>query len=205
MASSQSNCIDARGSQFNHVCGNQSHIYNITINLGQKRSRNGSVDINENGGDEASPKRRKLLPDTQTHIQDVAPQWLTGSAGEVADGLIVKIVQLLIDRGNTDRILELELDRLRQILTLTSLAIQTFKHTPLAQNMGDSVIPEVEHICVVLQGLYDRVDCYWQGLWPTPLRNLWRKVWSWCEVDCSVASLRASQQVLGGFLLALNS
>lgn len=199
MASSHPNYIDARGSYFNHVCRDQNNIYNITINLGQKRSRDGSVDT------EAPTKRRRLSPNTQTHTQDVARQWTAGSAGDVADDLIVKIVQLLIDHGNTDRRLELELERLRQILTLTSLAIQAFEHTPLAQNLEHSVIPEVEHICVILQGLYDRVDCYRQGLWPTSLRNLWRKVWSWCKVDCSVPSLRVSQQVLGGFLVALNS
>jgi hypothetical protein len=76
--------------------------------------------------------------------------------------------------------------------------------------MENSIVPVVEEICVVLQELFDRIDKYRLGLWPTSLRRLWDKIW-WRgqEGDDRLFFLRsklyAYQQVLGRFLKALNS
>jgi hypothetical protein len=210
--------IDARGSRFYDVGGDQNNFIGITNNsvlehvrrTAKKRPRHDSnISMSTEGDSEVHQiqhKRRKLSPNIPPCSRDVALQWPTGSAGRKADDLIVKIVQLQIDRGETDRRLELELEPLRQTLTLTNLALRTFHCTPLGQNLRHSVVPEVEQICVVLKALYDRVDRYRQGLWPTSIRNLWRKVLRrGCEVDEGLGSLRVSQQLLGGFLMALNS
>jgi hypothetical protein len=114
----------------------------------------------------------------------------------------------LFNHGETDRYqrLKLELEPLRQILSMTNLAVQMFERTPLGRNLGQYIVPEVEQICAVLEELYDRVDRYRQSLLPTSIRNLWRKVW-WrgCEVGDGLASLRVSQKLLSEFLMALNS
>jgi hypothetical protein len=114
-------------------------------------------------------------------------QWPVSFAGDVANSLIVKIVQLVVDRretGDEYRRLELEPEPLRQILTLTHLTIQAYEYTSVDRNLKNIVVPEVEQIPVALQHLYDKIDGYRQGLWPTSVRDLWHKIW-WraCDVD----------------------
>lgn len=221
--------IDARGSSFYNIGGDQNNYTDITDQLAVKRVRHTSIKrlrhhsvdnismSREDGSDgdgednvlQIRRKRRKLSHDTRPCGREFALQWPTGSAGEVADNLIIKIVQLLVDRGDTGdyyRRLELELESLRQTLTLTNIALQIFERSPLGQNLRDSVVPQVEEICVVLKELYDRVDRYRKSLWPTIIRDLWRKVLRrGYDVDDGLRSLRVGQQFLGGFLIALNS
>jgi hypothetical protein len=164
---------------------------------------------------ESGKKQRKLSPSTFqcNTIPDDTLRWPSGSAGAMADSLIIQTVNLLIDRGDNEayyRILELELEHLRQTLTLTNLAIRTYEGTPLGQNLERSIMPEVEQTYVVLRELFDRIGSYRQGLWPTSIRRLWCEVW-WRgrEVDDRLFFLRsklaAHQQPLGNFLMALNS
>jgi hypothetical protein len=227
MASNHPSFIDARRSNFHSVGRDQNtfHIDNVVtiINLAseharrttKKRPRHDDTDnISKPPHDDIDTdkifgiqhKRRNLS------LQASCCSPGGGSAGDVADSLIIKVVQLLIDRGETGeyyRRLELELETLHHTLTLTTLAIQTYERTPLGRNLEHSIDPEVEQICVVLQELFDRIDGYRQGLWPTSIRNLWRKVW-WrgCEMDDALAlmktKLAASQQLLSQFLVALN-
>src|ERR1700691_2716492 len=85
------------------------------------------------------------------------PHSKTGAAGNIAAKLMVEIVQLLINCGENEddyRILELELESLRQTMRLTHLAMQAYEHTPLSRNLASSIIPEVEQICTVLQKLF---------------------------------------------------
>ena len=233
MTASPPNYIDARRSNFHNIGRDQNNFltYNLTLNLlpdhvqdhvqysARKRPRDNdiytiSVSTGNFDHDDKGPrKRRKVLDNTDTPplAGNVAVRWPSGSAGEAANQLIVQIMQLLIDRGETGasdyhRRLELELEFLRQTLTLTNLAIQTFEYTPLGQNLGQLVVLEVDKICVVLQKLYDGVNCYREGLWPTSIYKLWRKVWRrGCEMDDEVTSLRASQHSLGAFLMSLHS
>ena len=212
MTSSHSNYTDVRGSNFHHIGRDQNNVHmDITVlNLAPEDVRRTARKRPHDSMEEDSPqtycKKRKLSPNNP---RSVIFQWPTGSAGEVADRLIVEIVQLLFDHGETRdhyRRLELELEPLRQTLLLTNLAIQMFECTPLGQNLGHYVLPEVEQICVGLKELYDRVDRYRRSLWPTSIRKLWRKVcWKGCEVDDRLVSLRVSQQLLSKFLMALNS
>jgi hypothetical protein len=222
MTSSHYSYIDARGSEFHSVAHNQNnfHITNIFLESAQARhsvekrpcdddANNGSM----NGDDVLLRVHER--PNSSHSTPACSPdnlQWSTGSAGAVADSLILKIVRLLMNRGETSsdyQILELELEPLRQTITLANHAVQACKHTPLDQNLENSIIPEVAQICLDLQELLDRINGYRRGLWLTSIRDLWRKVWYRSrEVDDRLASLRtklaARQKLLGRFLMALN-
>jgi hypothetical protein len=71
----------------------------------------------------------------------------TCSAFDLAGTLIVEILKLIVGREET---LELELKSLRQFITLTNLAMQTYECTPLGQNLINSIMPEVEQIHAIL-------------------------------------------------------
>jgi hypothetical protein len=206
---------------------------------GRKRLRNDDGDNlpmstdNNDVEDRTIPgqhKRRKLLPNFLRNLtegslwpistaEDLAKENAvvllhhsgTCAAIGVAVGLVVKIIQLLVDRGETrddHRTLELELESLRQTLALISLAMNAYEYTPLGPSLVDSMIPEVEQICIVVQKLFDRIDDCRQGLSLTSLRAMWRRVWWRCGPD-ELASLRTKlyshQRSLGEFLMALNS
>jgi hypothetical protein len=155
--------------------------------------------------DEVSQTSPQAGPAVQAHPE-------TGSPHDAATGLVVAIIQLLVDRGETKdnyRILELELELLRQILTLTALAIQTFENTPLGQNLANSIDIEVAQICMVLQELFYKINSYREGLSSTSICAMWYQVWrKGREVD-GLALLRMKlsdrQKSLCGFLVALNS
>jgi hypothetical protein len=135
------------------------------------------------------------------------------TADNFTASIIIKIAQWMIDHGDSGgdyRILELELESLYRTLILTSLAIQTYEHTPLGQHLAHSIVPEVEQVCVVLQQLFDKLKDYQQGLMSTSIRALWYRIrQNCCEADEGLTSLRAklaaSQKLLGQFLIALNS
>jgi hypothetical protein len=126
--------------------------------------------------------------------------------------LIDKIEQLLADDADftdNNRALKNELTFLRQTLSLTGLAIQTFEYTPLGQNLADSIKPEVEQCCTILQELYDSISNCRQGLLPTFIWSLWRHVW-WNGYGADGQALlrtrlSARRILLGGCLMALNS
>ena len=210
MAFNRASHVDVRGSNFSNVRRDH-NIYQLqTINITiadqaisptpsrTKRLRDDDI------SSQVRYKRRKLsqslnlvtdrkLPDGLRLLNSSGETLSTGtdSAGAVAASLIVKIVHLLIDRketGDDYRMLELELEPLRQILTLTDLAIQTYDHTPLGQNLASCIIPEIEQIGGILQELFDSIYSYRQDGLPS-LRE----------------KLSASQTSLGVFLMALNS
>jgi hypothetical protein len=158
-------------------------------------------------------QKPSLSAQTSSQIRVVAHAYCPeiGFAGDVTTSLIVKIVQSLVDRGEARddyRILELELDSLRQTLTLTGLAIQAYENTPLARNLANSINPEVAQMRVLLQELFEKINNYQQGLKPTFIGAIWDQVWRSRRVD-GLASLRMRlsgyQRLLCGFLAALNS
>ena len=202
--------------------------------IAKKRPRYQGVDKvsqpadNNDDGDEASRlqhKRRKLSRNVLPHKSDEISQWPSPSAQtssqsraaaqaetSSATGLIIKIVQLLLDCRESQhcyRILEWELESLRQTLTLTELALHTYENTPLGQNLTNSINPKVAQICVVLQELFDKIDGYRQGLNSTFICAMWYQVWRSRRQLDGLASLRMQlcdcQKSLGEFLMALNS
>jgi len=106
----------------------------------------------------------------------LVPTYYTFEIIEVAaTDLIVKIVYLL-RKGSSDRYqdLELELKSLRQSPMLTRNPIQVYGHTPLGQNLANTINPEV-----VLQEVLDGVNGTGQDLNPTSISSLWSIVqWS---------------------------
>jgi hypothetical protein len=205
--------------------------------IAKKRSRYHGIDNvslpadNNDDGDQASRlqhKQRKLSPNVLPHKLDEVSQWpspstqtssQTRAAAQPYDAetscatdLIIKIVQLLLDCGESQhyyRILEWELEPLCQTLTLTELALHTYEGTPLGQNLANSINPKVAQICVVLQELFDKIDSYRQGLKSTFICAMWYQVWRSRHQLDGLASLRMKlcdcQKSLGEFLMALNS
>ena len=218
----QSSHIDARRSNFTNVGRDQNNFHvDITVNFTSQHVRRtvrrrprpeNNISMSADGKHEDEVSIRRKHQPLHCHPDD-ALQWPPRSSGAVADNLIVQIVQLLLDRrerGTYYQMLELELEPLRQTLNLTNLAIRTYERTPLGRNLKCSVFSEVEQICVVLQELFDRIGSHRQALWPTSIRTLWYEVW-WRGrgVDDRLVLLRsklvAHQQLLGSFLMALNS
>ena len=202
MASNHVSHVDARGSNFVNI--GRDHNVHINIILPSNHFR-GSLDVISHPNPNVGISTQSNVV-TQTHLSG------TGS-GDFAGTLVIKIMQLLIDHGEIDtdlRVLKLQLQLLHQTLILTDIAIWTYEYTPLGVNLSNCIIPEMEHICVALQQLLDKIYDYRQGLSPTSICDLWRRVW-WrgCDVDRGIALLRAKlaghQKLLGEFLMALNS
>jgi hypothetical protein len=135
-----------------------------------------------------------------------------GPIDSVAAGLIDKIQQLLVDRidlSDDDRRLNTELETLRQTLTLSRLALETFEFTPVGRNLANTISPEVEQCCAALQELFNSIDNCRRGLFSTFICNLWRRIWwSGCDMDGLISlreKLSAHRILLGGCLKAMNS
>jgi hypothetical protein len=133
------------------------------------------------------------------------------STSDIAPGLIIAIVQLLVDPDSSDyyRDLKVELELLQQTLTLAGLAIDAFECTPLSRSLADIVDQEAERCCIILHELLDRINAYRQGLNSTRIQYLWRQVWwNGCDVN-ELTSLRIKlstcQKSLGQCLRASNS
>ena len=201
--------VDARGGTLNNVGRDQ---YNLQLIIdGSTSERTVSCILRDFGlvlplptsGPAPLPQRDALARAQHRYGADLV--------GDIATSLIVKILQLLINRreSSDDRALVQELKTLQQTLTLVGLAIQTYEYTPLGRNLVNNIIPEVEQCCVVLEELFHKINIYREGLYPTSIRNLWHQVRrSGSEVD-GLSLLRARlsvhQRSLSEFLVALNS
>jgi hypothetical protein len=115
-------------------------------------------------------------------------------------------VQLLISDGELSgkiwRFKE-ELETLHETLTLTGLAIPTYRLTPVGRIVANVVIPEVGLCYAVLQILFHKISSFRQVLHPTSIRHLWHQVWWGGLADDEFASMRAKllnvRKLLGGF------
>jgi hypothetical protein len=206
---------DARGGIYNDVNGDQIHttIHHQTINLNISLTGSGPTlhrIVRDIGDNLALPMLGPETP-SQSEVQAQISQSNTRSTSNIAPGLIIAIVQLLVDTDTSDyhRDLKVELELLHQTLTLAGLAIDAYEYTPLGRSLANIVNQEVERCCVVLRELLDIINAYRQGLNPTRIRYLWRQVWwSGCD-DEELAPLRiklsACQKSLGQRLRALNS
>ena len=205
--------IDLRGSNITSVGGDQHnlHAQNIII-------IDGSIPERE---------RFQLLRDLINHVPQspiptpgissrrtaIPPShpFETGSVGNAAARLIDNIEQSFVDRAELDCGLKEELQTLRQTLILASLAIQTYEYTPLGPNLANTINPEIEQCCTVLQKIFDNIDSCRRSLSSTPIHDLWRRVWwmwSGCKMDRQASwrsELFTHRKLIGGCLMALNS
>jgi hypothetical protein len=200
MALSHSQYVDTRQSTFNNVLGNQTNqTFNITIVSSAPEWTLSSLDD--------VVQRPTSRPESLSQRKVHAPKYPfeASSAGDIAIGLIVKIMQLLIVHirsSDNHRDLKLELESLHHSLTLTRLAIQTYQHSPLGKNLAKSITPEVMQCRVALQELLNKVS-------GTNLSDLWFSVW-WSrwegdELTSLRLQLSESQKSLDAVLKALNS
>lgn len=216
MAFSHSRYANASRSTFNDVRRDQINNSNISIghqtihiNISQPDSGQTLHHVLCNLSDEIS-----LSSGSKNLSQNMGVSLKFSGASSALDdaaGLIVKIVQSLMDPESSShhRDLKLELELLQQTLTLAGLAIQTYEYTPLGRNMTNIINHEVDHCRVILQELLGIINCYRRSLTSTSIHYLWRQVlWRGSEVE-ELTSLQmklvARQKSLGACLMALNS
>ena len=212
MANHYSTYTDARGSNFTTV-GRDQNIHQ-TIN----------ITIAGSNLDQALPRVLRDLdsisqwptssPEVSSRKDVIAQVYPLDTEVNVTSGLIDKIEQMLVDSTlagppDCNRGLREELRPLRQTLTLTALAINAYRSTPLGQSLATSINPEVERCCAVLQELFDSIRSCRQSMFATYIRDLWYHVWwSGLEED-EFASLRMEllkiRKSLEGSLMALHS
>jgi hypothetical protein len=105
--------------------------------------------------------------------------------------------------------LQLILKTLRQILCLTTCAIEAYKDKPLGQNLVNVVTPEVRRCCILLWELRNKIYDTWLLLICTRIGHLWRHVFLGSFRGDELASLkkrlRRSEYSLGIFIMALSS
>jgi hypothetical protein len=213
----QPNDVDASGSNFFDIGGDQTTVNNVNVHIhlslfGSGRrprhlhtSRNDDHDMSwSNSGPDASPQ--------ESAPTGAVPSPATDLTVDTAVRLVVQITKLLVDRRgslNTHRDLELKLKLLHQTLILTELAIQEYNDRLLGKILANTITPEVERCCIVLLELLDKVNCTRQGLASTSISNLWQPVfgsrWKGDELASLKTKLCRIQRSLGGFLMALNS
>jgi hypothetical protein len=126
--------------------------------------------------------------------------------------LIDCIVDLLTDdtdSSNDHCDLKHKLEILRLILSLTEHAVFTYHGTPLRPSLDSAITPEVERCNMILSELHDEINGTWMRLLCTRIYRLWRQVWQrrWEEQELDVLRERLdkSENMLGMFLMALNS
>jgi hypothetical protein len=220
MAFSHSQNTDASGSTFTDV-GNIITINNIIISGTVPEHihlPNVSHDLRSSLGSEASSQRRIPTPlsglrrtvhnNVPNRSNDLSSHNIS-PANDIAAQIIVKIVELLVESESCDhyRDLKQELGLLKQTLTLTGLAIQTYECTPLGQILAGTVNHGVEGCSVVLQELLGTIKSYQRSLSSTRISYLWGQVLSsGGEVD-KLTPLRKKlsihQSSLGRCLMAL--
>lgn len=199
MAASHPRNVDARGSTFTYI-GRDSHTHYQTVHvhlshpdLPQRILRNFSGD-------------GSLQTPTSAGFQSGHSSLQSCFAREVAAGLVIKIMQSLMEREPRYFRLKLVLELLHKTLTLGGLAIQAYEYTPLGRNLANVVNQEAEKCCIILQELLDKINCHCQGLISTNVQTLWRRVlWSGCGLDEMEIKLSSRQRSLGECLMALNS
>ena len=133
------------------------------------------------------------------------------SVVDITTDLIEKIVQLLISGESWDKIrnLKLELELLHLTLFSTRSAIQIFKDTPLDQSVANTINPTVWQCFIILQEVFDHINCYRDGVLSTTINFLWLQV---ClngldmgKLGLLRLKLSACRESLDGFLMALSS
>lgn len=200
MASSQSTYVDARGSTTNNIGRDQNYTINIAI------APRSVLDVplhhiiqNVAGG-------------FQIQTQNFHQQAIT--AADDASGLIISIVQLLVNRTDSSsdtsyRDVKQFLELLNHTILMTRLALQTFEYTYLGRNLAKTIGPTIVDCLTKLQELLGVFNKYREGLGYTSVRDMWsRVIWSGSgiqEILLIKQQLLMHQTSLREFLAAINS
>ena len=203
--------IDARGSIINDVHHDQINIqnYNVYITpgstLGQALLSPHSLGVGPSlpiPGSETLSREIVVLPTSLSTAK---------STRDIAAGLIVKIVQLLMSSDASDQFRDLkeDLNILQKTLTLTGLAIQAYERTPLIPSLANILGKETERCLNILRALNGSIDTSQRGLNSTRLAILWDRVRLSAHKEIGLASLRRElsdcQKSLSGCLRVLDS
>lgn len=207
--------VDARGGTFSSLGRDQNFNYHI-----DSRSHHAPTTINiaiHTGS--ASGSSLQNFVQTLANASNGSPIETTKSshqqammAADHASGLIVAIVQLIVNRtesSDTYRGLKQSLELLNHAILMARLALQTFEYTPLGRHLAITIKPTVIDCRNDLQELSDKLYEYREGLSFTGIRDLWGHVLSSGAEGNELASVKSKllthQGVLGEFLAALNS
>lgn len=196
------NYVDARGSHFNDIRGDQiihSHHYHI-------------LDP-DHIPDQCSDKIHHTTPSHILSPEDLTPQQPVVNLSWLNDNLqlITKIISL-IDLDKTScayRTLMAELELLEHTLRLTGLGIKAYHGTQIGRSLAKTIKPELMQCHGILQKLLDEINTYRQTLWYTPIRSFWTLVLRWWGEEDELAArckeLSDRRSSLGIFVMALHS
>ena len=206
----QSTLTDVSRDQNFHIQTGPISIVHTHISL--FGSRQTFLHVLDTGRD--APTWPTSIPKTPSRHRALVPTCnLPPKAVGIATSLILEIINLLIEHANQSpverRELMLELKALYEVLVLTDTAIQEYENRPLGHSLVNVVTHEVIRCSVVLEDVLERVSGTREGLDRTKIGGLWPSVWwrRWNgdELSWLRKKLFHSQQLLGGFLIALNS
>jgi hypothetical protein len=154
------------------------------------------------------------IPETPSRHRSLVPtRNLPPKGVGIATGLILEIINLLIEHAKQSAVehreLMLELKALYEVLVLTGTAILEYENRPLGHSLVNVVSHEAIRCSVVLEEVLERVSGTREGLNRTKIGGLWQSIWwrRWNgdELSWLRRKLSQSRQLLGGFLIALNS
>jgi hypothetical protein len=229
---SRSNYNDLANMAFSHsryIDVNISNFYDIGRDYNANSSvhlDNRTIHIYVSGSDAATHVLQGLnasdkLPSSTSRLDTLSPgvtvipvcHTSTVSSGvDIATGLIVKIMQLLINHGafsENCQDLKHDLQSLYQLLALTGLATEAYRFTPLGHNLAGAINPEIQQCRMLLQDVLDKAQSCQLALNATRINGLWGQVWSRGWDRAELASLRIKlathRESFRRFLMALHS
>lgn len=210
MTSSQPTNVDARGSTINNVGRDQNYC---TINIAIHANSTSEIPLQhiiQNVAGAANATASASNGGFQIQMQNFHQQAMI--VAEDASGLIVSIVQLLVNRtdsSDTYRDTKQFLELLNHTILMSRLALQTFEYTSLGRNLAKAILPTIAGCRTDLQELLHLLDNYREGLSYTSVRELWSRVlWSGSDIQEILIikqKLSTHQISLREFLAALNS
>lgn len=200
------NGVDARGSNFYDIGGDQIFNFYRTFSTDQIFDQLPTPTAETLRLPISNPE--ELIQRRALALAYLSP---TGSGPDDIPRLIANIISL-IDHGSASCAydpLKLELELLHQTLVFSALGVKAYQCTQLGQSLTAVMNPELVQCVDVLQDLFRAIQTYRQGLWFTPIRSLWHKVWrSGCEIDELVLwkrKLHARRTSLATIVMAMRS
>lgn len=200
--------VDARGSTFNEIGRD---VYNIHIEFSGAGSSKGFNDLFQlvHSGDSRPLLQGRLLSSSlATDNVSIAEASLN-----VATALIVEIVHSIMSSGppKYQRLDDVKsvLLTLKQVLDLSVLSVQAFKHTPLSETFSKVISREANCCCQALEELLAHLTRCRSTLSFTRIGSLWPSVWAndseGAELAAYLSRLSHSRNMLGRCLRAIES
>jgi hypothetical protein len=205
--------IDASGSTFNDVQGDQIFHFNTLfycLDPDQIRDQLSKQPPCSTGDTLRSPitNAKDLM---QRRSRAIA--YLRRVSGYPDDilCLVKKIKSMIGDLPSSpspSSALELELEILYQTLQITAAGIKAYEYTEIGKSLAKLINPYLVQCVRLLQELCQEIEFYKRSLWPTSIWFLWPLAWWYgCEEEKLSAlreGLSTCRKSLGMFVKALN-